>query len=212
MPNLLLVDDHSIIRTGLRLIIENFLSHTNIDEAYDGDSAFEKVKQNDYDLVILDINMPNTDSFCLLSNLIACKPDIKILMFSMNDEDIYAKRYLQMGAMGYLKKDEPECEIRKAITTILSNKKFMSERLCVKVLNDLQKRHTTENPFDKLSAREFEIAQHLTRGDSLNEICKKLHLHTSTVGTYKARIFEKLQCHNIIDLNSLAKVNNVILN
>lgn len=210
MPNLLLVDDHSVIRTGMKIIIENFLPHVTIDEAEDGDSAFEKIKHNQYDLLILDVNMPGTDSFGLVSNILSLKPGSKILMFSMNDEEIYAKRYLKMGAMGYIKKDAPQDEIKKAITTVLNNKRYISAALSEKFLNDL---HTgnTENPFDKLSPREFEIVQHLTQGESLAEICRKLKLHTSTVGTHKARIFEKLACNNIIDLNKLARIHNIIL-
>jgi len=210
MPYLLLVDDHSIVRTGLKLVIKDFLAHSRFDEAHDGDSAFEKIKQNNYDLVVMDVNMPNTDSFGILSTIFSVKPATKILMFSMNAEEIYAKRYLKMGAMGYLRKDAPANEIKKAITTVLNNKKYISSELNQKLLNDLQANDQAENPFDKLSPREFEIVQHLTHGDSVSEISQKLKLHTSTVGTHKARIFNKLQCHNLIDLNELAKVHKVI--
>ncbi len=210
MANLLLADDHSIIRTGMKIIIENFLPHSKIDEAHDGDSAFQKIKQNEYDLIILDVNMPNTDSFGLVSNILAYNSKTKILMFSMNSEEMYARRYLKMGAMGYLRKDEPESEIRKAITVILDNKKYVSPALHQKLLEELGS-NKSDNPFDKLSPREFEIVQHLIRGDSLAEICQKLTLHSSTVGTHKARIFDKLQCHNVIDLSTLAKVHNVIV-
>ena len=209
MANLLLADDHFIIRRGLKLIIENFMPHSKIDEADDGDSTFEKIKENNYDLLILDVNMPNTDAFGLVSNILALKPALKILMFSMNDEEVYAKRYLKMGVMGYLKKDEPEAEIKKAIATVLNNKKYVSPGLSQILIEDLHS-NNPENPFDRLSPREFEIVRHLIRGESVAEICQKLTLHSSTVGTHKARIFEKLKCSNIIDLNALAKVHNII--
>jgi two-component system invasion response regulator UvrY len=209
MKNFLIADDHSIIRTGLKLIIENFMPHSKIDEADDGDSSFEKIKKNNYDLLILDVNMPNTDSFGLISNILALKPGMKILMFSMNDEEVYAKRYLKMGVMGYIKKDEPEPEIKKAITRVLNNKKYIGPGLTQILIEDLYS-NNSENPFDSLSPREFEIFQPLIRGESVSEICQKLSLHSSTVGTHKARIFAKLKCSNIIDLNSLAKVHNII--
>ncbi len=211
MPELLLVDDHAIIRTGLKLLIQKSFAHCKTDEAGDGIAAFEKIKNHDYDLVVMDINMPNTDSFGLLQTILACKPSTKIIMFSMNAEEIYAKRYLKMGAMGYLKKDASNDEIIKAITLVLQNKRYVSQELNEKLLTDLQLNHQPENPFDKLSPREFEIAQHLSHGDSVSEISQKLNLHTSTVGTHKARIFEKLGCHNIVELNSLAKVHHVVL-
>ncbi|MEO6813917.1 MAG: response regulator transcription factor [Ginsengibacter sp.] len=211
MPNILLVDDHSILRTGLKIVIENFLAHCKIDEANDGDSAFQKIKHNEYDLIIMDVNMPNTDSFGLIGTILSFKATIKIIMFSMNAEDIYAKRFLKMGAMGYLRKDASEIEIKKAISTVLNNKRYVSPELSEKILIDLRANSNSENPFDKLSLREFEILQHLARGESVAEISQKLFLHTSTVGTHKARIFDKLHCHNIIDLSKLAKVYNVIL-
>ena len=208
MATLLIADDHFIIRTGLKLIIENFMPHSKIDEAHDGDSAFEKIKENNYDLLILDITMPNTDSFGLIRKILALKPGMKILMFSMSDEEVYAKRYLKMGVMGYLKKDEPEAEIKKAISTVLNNKKYVSPVLSQILIEDLHS-NNPENPFDRLSPREFEIVRHLIRGESVAEICQKLTLHSSTVGTHKARIFEKLKYSNIIDLHALAKVHNI---
>ena len=212
MPNLLIVDDHSVVRTGLKLIIENFIPLAYIDEADDGDSAFEKIKHNQYDLIILDVTMPNTDSAGLISTILSFKPKSKILMFSMNAEETYAKRYLKMGAMGYIRKDAPGTEIKKAITTVLNNKRYISEEMTERLLGDMHGDSTTQNPFDKLSPREFEILQHLILGEFPAEICQKLKLHPSTVGTHKSRIFEKLQCQNIIELSTLAKVNNIIFN
>ena len=116
MPDILLVDDHSIVRTGLKLLIQNFLAHITIDEAYDGNSAIEKIKQKKYDLVVMDVNMPNTDSFGTLQTILTFNSSIKIIMFSMNAEEVYARRYLKMGAMGYIRKDAPNSEIEKAIT------------------------------------------------------------------------------------------------
>lgn len=211
MPDILLVDDHSIVRTGLKLLIYDFLPHTNIDEAFDGESALKKIKDKNYDLVVMDVNMPDTDSFATIENILALKPSSKIIMFSMNAEEVYAKRYLKIGAMGYLRKDAPNKEIERAITTVLNNKTYVSPELTQKIISDMQSKKESENPFDKLSAREFEIVQHLAQGESVAEISKKLNVHTSTVGTHKARIFEKLHCHNIIDLTNLAKAHNVVI-
>ncbi len=211
MPHFLVVDDHSIVRSGLILLIKDFMSHTEIDEAYDGDSAFEKIKQKNYDLVIMDVNMPNTDSLGILNSILSFKPSTKIIIFSMNAEELYAKRYLKMGAMGYLRKDAAGSEIQKAISSVLNNKKYISTELSEILLSDLQDKNHLENPFDKLSPREFEMVQHLSRGESVAQISQTLNLHKSTIGTHKARIFEKLQCDNVIELNKLAEIHNVIL-
>jgi two-component system invasion response regulator UvrY len=113
--------------------------------------------------------------------------------------------------MGYLRKDAPIDEIKKAIDNVLNSKRYMSPELSEKLLIDLHSNHNPENPFDNLSSREFEIVQHLANGDSVSEISKKLNLHTSTIGAHKGRIFEKLQCDNIIDLARMAKVQNIII-
>ena len=211
MQNLLLIDDHSIIRTGLKGLIESFMPHTKIEEASDGDSAMEKIKTEIYDLVIMDINMPNTDSAGLVSNILSFKASQKIMMFSMNSEEIYAKRYLKLGAMGYVRKDAPGEEIKAAILKVLDNKKYISPELNEKLLNELHEKNNPENPFDKFSPREFEIMQHLCRGDSNAMISQVFNLHTSTVGTHKARIFQKLNCTNIVELSNLAKIHNIVL-
>jgi DNA-binding NarL/FixJ family response regulator len=210
MQKILLADDHVIIRSGIKMMIENFLPHSKIDEAGDGNEAFEKIKANEYDLIILDVNMPNTDSFGLISNILAVKPDAKILMFSMNSEEMYAKRYLKMGALGYIRKDKEESEIKKAIMSVMNNTRYLSKEMNDKILKDYFTDKADTNPFDKLSPREFEIVQQLIRGNSLSDICGDLKLQSSTVGTYKARIFEKLGCTNLIDLSDLARLHNII--
>lgn len=210
MPHLLLVDDHSVVRSGLILLIKDFIPRAEIDEAYDGNSAFEKIKQENYDLVVMDVNMPNTDSAGIFNSILSIKPQTKIIIFSMNEEDLYAKRYLKMGAMGYLRKDASGTEIKKAILSVLNNKKYVSPELSEILIADLQNKNQVENPFDKLSPREFEMVQHLSRGESIAQISQTFNLQKSTVGTHKARIFEKLQCSNVIELNKLAEIHNVI--
>ena len=210
MIKILLADDHVIIRAGLKVYIKNIIPQSIIDEADDGDSTFNKIKENDYDLVILDINMSATDSFGLVSNIIAIKPDSKILMFSMNSEEIYAKKYLNLGALGYISKDASSEEIRLAINNVMNNKRYISPSLTQKLATRaLGKNPETQNPFDMLSPRELEIARHLMKGESVSQIGTYLNLHTSTVGTHKARIFEKLKVNNIIEINELARIHNL---
>src|SRR5665647_2794117 len=207
MINILLADDHAIIRAGLKIFIKNLMPHSNVDEAWDGDSAFDKIKQNDYTLIILDVNMPATDSFGLVSNILAIKPESRILMFSMNAEEIYAKKYLHLGALGYLSKDASADEIKQAINNVMSNKRYISSSLTQTLTdNALGKKANNQNPFDLLSPRELEIDRHLMKGESVSQTGTYLNLHTSTVGTHKARIFEKLNCKNVIGINELARV------
>jgi two-component system invasion response regulator UvrY len=209
MKNILLADDHAIVRTGLKLFIEKLIPDSIIEEAFDGASAYKKVEEKDYDLIVLDANMPETDPIQLVSNIVTLKKEAKILMFTMNAEEVYAKKFLQAGAKGYLNKGSSESEIKNAIEHVVNNKRYLSPTLSQQ-LADEAINGKPANPFDDLSPREFEIVLHLIKGESVAEICSKLNLHTSTIGTYKSRIFAKLHCSNIIDINLLAKVHKVI--
>ena len=211
MVTILLADDHTIVRAGLKSYIENIILGSGVEEAPDGDTAFEKIKQHDYDLIILDINMPATDSFGLVSNILALKPASKILMFSINSEEVFAKKYLNLGALGYLNKDAAVDEIKQAIENVMGNKRYISPSL-IQILTEsaLGKKTNNQNPFDLLSPRELEIVRHLIKGESVSQIGSFLHLHTSTVGTHKARIFQKLACKNSIELNELATLHHFI--
>ena len=207
MTRILLADDHEIIRSGLKLFINNMIPHCVIDEAWDGCSALEKVKENDYHLIIMDLNMPGTNSFELLDNILAIKPEAGILIFSINSEEVHAKRYLQLGAKGYVGKDSPVRELGDAINAVLNNKRYISPSLSgitEQILNE-----ETINPFDNLSSREFEVVQHLIKGESLSDICHVTNLKASTVSTYKARILEKLHCKNVLEVIQLANIYNI---
>jgi two-component system, NarL family, invasion response regulator UvrY len=212
MKQILIADDHEIIRSGLRKFIETLIPHCVIEEANDGDSTFKKIKEHEdiYDLIILDVNMPDTDSFGLVSNIMAIKPESKILIFSMGAEEIYAKKYFQLGAKGYVSKSSPNQEIGNAISNTLNNKAYISEKLRDLYAEEMMGKRNS-NPFDNLSSREFEIVQHLIRGESVGEISKVFNLHTSTTGTHKARILKKLNCKNIIDINTLATVHKIAI-
>lgn len=209
MINFLLIDDHTLIRTALKIILSNAYKGCEIDEATDSDSAIARVRNKSYSMIIMDVSMPNTDSLSLLNHILVLKPQTKVLIFSMNPEDIYAKRYLSGGAMGYLRKDAGEEETVKAITTVLNNKRYISKTLAEKLADDSFNNNPI-NPFDKLSAREFEVVQHLIKGESVAQICKKLNLNSSTVSSHKSRIFEKLNVSNPIEIISLAKAYNMV--
>lgn len=211
MKNILLVDDHSIIRTGLKILLNQDFGDYDFDEASTGDEFFSHIQSKDYDLIILDINIPGSDSFAMVEKAMQVKPDCRILIFSMNAENIYAKRFLRMGVRGYIRKDEPTTEIITAVSYVLNNKKYISKTLG-EVLSCERFDRMTNNPFEKLSPKQFEIVQFLIQGKTITDICSFMKLHSSTISTQKNRIFEKLNVSNLVDLYALAKVHPVSLN
>ncbi|MGG9963968.1 response regulator [Ferruginibacter sp. SUN106] len=203
MKRFLLVDDHIVVRSGIQGLLSEIFKPCEIHEAGDSESATEKLKHHQYDLIMMDIQMPNSDTMGLMEYIQVRYPDAKVLIFSMSAENIYARRFIKAGAMGFLSKDSSLDEIKKAINMVLNNRKYISESFA-EMLADASFAGTPDNPFDKLSPREFEITSLLLTGQSVSEISKTLHLQISTVGTHKSRVFEKLKVTNILELKELA--------
>ena len=203
MKKFLLIDDHVVVRSGIKVLLSEIYKPSEVHEAQDGDSALEKIKLNMYDLVMLDIQMPKTDTFGLMEIFKIKYPDLKVLVFSMSPENIYAKRFLKAGAKGFLSKDAPLEEIKKAINLVLNDKKYISETL-METLAEAKGKENDGNLFNSLSPREFEIVSLLLTGQTISQIGQTLHLQVSTIGTHKARIFEKLKVGNILELKELA--------
>jgi two-component system invasion response regulator UvrY len=198
VKKILLVDDHFVVRSGMNGLLSEILKPCEIHEADSGETVTEKLKTNKYDLIMMDIQMPNTDTLGLMEYIHTKYPEARVLIFSMSPENIYAKRFLKAGAKGFISKEAVLDEIKKAINLVMNGRKYISESLA----QSFSDKH--ENPFDKLSAREFEIFNLLMSGQAVKEMSNSLHLHTSTIGTHKARLFEKLGVSNILELKELA--------
>jgi DNA-binding NarL/FixJ family response regulator len=208
MTNILVIDDHEVVRAGLKAFLENMILGSVVSVAWNSASALEKMREKEFDLVILDVNIPGTDSAILTSDLLALKPKTRILMFTMNAEEVYAKKYLQLGVKGYVNKSAPLSEVILAIKTVLENKKYMSTSL-KEALAEAAIGKNSSNPFNNLSPREFQVFQYLIKGRTSAEIMSVLDLNASTVGTYKARVLKKLKCKNVIELNTLGRLHNI---
>jgi two-component system, NarL family, invasion response regulator UvrY len=208
MYNFLLIDDHVIVRTGIKILIQNTYEGCLVHEAKDGETAMEFVKNNEYDFAMLDLQMPNTDSLSLMEHFKSNYPNLKVLVFSMNSENVYALRYIKAGAKGFISKDAPMDEVKKAIDLVLKGKKYISEELLF-VIAEGNANTADSNPFNGLSAREFEIVSLLLNGKTISVIAADLNLGISTVGTHKGRIFNKLQVANLLELQNLANSYNI---
>ncbi|MEO6813958.1 MAG: response regulator transcription factor [Ginsengibacter sp.] len=198
----LVADDHSIVRLGVKLMLEADYSHVTIDEAENGNEIVEKIKLFRYDLLILDFQMPNTDTFYIISNLLARDQSLKILIYSMASEKIYAGKLLKAGVKGFLSKEAKNTELLHAVATLLEGKIYTSEQIRSEDNNDIQ---ASGNPFDSLSTKEMDILAYLLQGKTTKEMSNLLNLQLSTVSTHKFRIFKKLNVTNMIELIKLAK-------
>ena len=205
MKKILIADDHGIVRTGLILLIKEEFDQVEIDECRDGEGARKKIENKEYDLIILDISMPLTDSIALLNNIFALRPKQKILILTMSREDVYAKKFLNLGVKGFINKEADRSEIRKAIVSTLNNKRYLSSRMHDTLTSEMLD-EVTPNPFETLSPRELEIMNHLLDGKNISEIASMLSLHISTVSTHKANLMQKLGVSNIIELSKMIQM------
>lgn len=209
MKNILIADDHSIIRTGLKNILRKNYDINRIDEAEDENTIINFVKKFRYDLIILDINMPNSDFVKTLEWICISSSDSNVLVFSMHDEEVYGLRCLNMGAKGFLHKGCSDQELLTAIGLTMTGKKYISSAVAELLLQP-KEREKTSNPFINLSSRELEIALFLDKGIGLPEICSILNIQYSTGNTYKRRILEKLHVNNVLSLSRLMSSFNLV--
>ncbi len=142
MVKILLADDHAGIRNGLQIIIGQSIPHSVIEYAWDGISVLEKAKNNSYQLIILDANLPKTNVMRLVTDILLFNPMARILVLCIHAEQTFAKKFLKLGAMGYLSKNSPEIEITKAIGNILNNKLYVSSSLLQKLTKEMLKDRT----------------------------------------------------------------------
>jgi len=199
---ILLADDHAIVRSGIKFLIKENFDPETIDEAENEDEIVKCIKAQNYELILLDITLPNTDFARLMHWISVSSPSSKVLVFSMHSEDMYGVRSLQLGAKGFLHKTVSNEEIVFAIKRVLEGKKYIGQGLA-ELLAQKDAGAKINNPFNSLSQREMEIVVHLNSGRSLPEICNILKIQYSTANTYKRRIFDKLNVHNLLSLARL---------
>lgn len=196
---ILIVDDHLVVKAGVSIILNSEISNLEISYACNYSETLQKIKVEQLDLIILDINIPGGKNTEMIGEIRSFLPNVKILMFSAHEEEFYALRYIYAGADGYLNKLSGEDKIVEAVNSIIDYGKYLTDEIIDK-LNNSQVNNEPINPFEKLSNREIEIAKLLVRGDGNLEISNNLGIQMSTVSTYKNRIFEKLKINNLVEL------------
>jgi len=203
---ILVADDHGIVRMGLMQVIKQLRPQALLSEVEDYKSLSALISKESYDLVILDVNMPNGTLQQAIDYIKLKQPELKILVFSSQDEQLYALRYLKMGADGFLNKLSSKNQIDAALSAMLQKGRFISEEMKDSMVSQTLNNQKNNSPLEALSNRELEVANKLVEGLPLKELSNQLNLHTSTVSTYKNRVFEKLNIHSIPELVELLRM------
>lgn len=198
----LIADDHSVVRQGISLVIKELFLSAKIHTAGTFKETLKVVKETKLDLLVLDINFPDGNSINIIPEVKSLQPDIKILIFTAYDESIYAMRYLNAGASGFLNKGSSEDEIKNAVKSMITSGKYVTQTIKDRILDSYISK-TPINPLEKLSIREVEVARLLIKGYGNLEISELLQIKKTTVSTFKNRVFEKLEIDNLAALIEL---------
>jgi two-component system invasion response regulator UvrY len=201
---ILLVDDHDLVRAGIKRMLEDAPAIKVVGEARTGEEAIKLARELQPNVVLMDVKLPDgMDGLEATKRLLRQDPDIKVIALTVFDNDVYPSRLIEAGAMGYLTKGTSVDEMIQAIRAVYFGQRYVTaevaNQIALKRLNDYG-----EAPFDDLSERELQVMMMITRGAKPIEIAKKLELSPKTINSYRYRIFDKLNVQNDVELTHLA--------
>jgi DNA-binding NarL/FixJ family response regulator len=209
MIRILIADDHTIVRKGLKQIIAETTDMAVTDEACDGQEVLNKVRNDSFDMVLLDISMPGRTGLDILRELKTENPKLPVLVLSMYPEEQYAVRVLKAGASGYLTKESAPDELIAAIRKVSMGKRYVTPSLAEKLALNLQV--DSDKPLhETLSDREYQVMCMIASGKTVGEIADKLSLSAKTISTYRARILEKMKMKNNAEITHYAIQNRLV--
>jgi len=194
----LIADDHAIVRKGLRQIAEES-GQISVGEASNGQEALDKLRQERWDALVLDINMPGRHGLDVLQAVRDIQPSLPVLVLSVHPEDQYAMRVLKAGASGYMNKDAAPDELVQAIQKVVAGGKYISPSLAEKLAFEISG-NTEKEPHEKLSDREYRVLVMIGAGRSVGQIATDLALSVKTVSTYRSRVLEKMNLSTNADM------------
>lgn len=206
---ILIADDHAIFREGLKQIIDKSVDMVVADEATNGQEVLCKVRENEYDIVLLDISMPGRNGLDILAEIKILRPKLPVLILSMHPEEQYAIRAFKAGASGYLTKGNPPQELIEALQKVALGKKYISPNLAETIVNSIGN-DAHPSPHQDLSNREFQVLCLIASGKPVSKIAVELALSVKTISTYRAQILRKMNMQNNSELTRYALQNQLI--
>ena len=210
MIKVLLADDHSIVRAGLRRIVEESGDMAVIAEAADGRETIRLVRETSPDVAVIDISMPGLDGLEVVDQLRGHCPDLPILILTMHEEGQYVVRAIQAGAMGYMTKQSAPEQLLNAIRKIHAGSRYLTDEAAETLALRIAKGTGEQSPLDSLSMRELQVLRRLAMGHTNREIAGAYSISIKTVDTYRLRLLKKLNLRNNAELSRFAMQNRLI--
>lgn len=209
MKRILLIDDHEVLRDGVKRIFDKQPGAPVFGEASTGPEALKLAREQDWDVAVLDLSLGGRDGLEVLKELKKIRPRLPVLILSMHSEELFARRALKAGAAGYVTKNSPRAELVEAINKVIQGEMHVSPALTKELVIDLR-RDTDRPSHELLSDREFEVLRLIASGKTVGQIAILLSLSDGTISTYRARIMEKMGMKTNSELTHYAIKNNLV--
>lgn len=210
MRRILIVDDHEVVRDGVKAILGEHTDAIAFGEASTAAEALNLVRDRDWDVVILDISLGGESGLDVLRELKRIHPHLPVLILSMHSEAQYARRAFKAGAAGYVTKDSSRLELLKALQAVASGRRYVSAALAEELVIDLERGDVGRPPHQLLSDREFQVLRLISSGRTVSEIAGLLSLSDKTISTYRARLLEKMGMTTNAQLTRYAIENKLV--
>jgi two-component system invasion response regulator UvrY len=209
MIQVIIADDHPVMRHGIKRILEEEADMQVVGEAANGQELLQRIEQSSCDCVLLDIGMPGRDGLDALSYIQRNYPKLPVLILSVYPEDQFGPRVLKSGAAGYMNKESACDQLVKAIRKVCTGGKYVSPALAEKIAGDLAADNNVP-PHEKLSSREYQVMRLIASGKTVGQIARELCLSEKTISTHRARILEKMEMKNNAQLTYYGIHNNLV--
>jgi DNA-binding NarL/FixJ family response regulator len=209
MKRILIVDDHEVVRDGVKRIFDEQPGMASFGEASNGPEALRLVREEAWDVVVLDLTLDDRSGLEVLKELKQIRPKLPVLILSMHSEEQYARRAFKAGAAGYTTKDSPRAELVKAVNRVIEGGRYVSPAMAEKLIVDIE-RGSDKPVHETLSDREFEVMRLIASGKTVGEIAELLSLSDKTISTYRARLLEKMRMKTSAELTHYAVQNRLV--
>ncbi|MEJ2687697.1 MAG: response regulator transcription factor [Gammaproteobacteria bacterium] len=208
-PRILIVDDHAIVREGLKFLLRAQLGSAHIEEAQSGEEGIRLLHRDKWDIVLLDISLPGRSGIDVLHKIKSSGLSVPVLMLSMHPEEQYALRAIRAGAAGYLTKESAPTELVEAVRKVVGGGRYVSASLAERLAREFG-RAVGGLPHERLSDREFDVLRMIASGMTVSQIAEKVSLSVKTISTYRARVLQKMGLKNNAELTHYALTHGIV--
>jgi DNA-binding NarL/FixJ family response regulator len=209
MTRILLVDDHPVVRQGIRQILAGAFTPAVVGEAATAEEGMSELRNTDWDVLVLDLTLPGTSGLDMLKDLRRVRPTLPVLVLSMHAPDQFARRAMNAGASGYLTKDSAPTELIKAVGEVIAGRRYLNPAVIEELVMNLQPGRS-QRPHEALSDREYQVLRMIASGLTVSQVALRLSLSVKTVSTYRARVLEKMNMKTTAELMHYGIQHNLV--